>query len=131
MQAVIAEPRPATRLGCAGHDGWIGGNACDAECCQQVINFIGEPAPMPRFAGNVPLEAGSEIEKEAAEIRLEGQARRQLHQDRAELLAKGSGLAEKAGERLRHLASRRVWVISFGIFTANRKSAGTVAAHRW
>jgi hypothetical protein len=37
-----------------------------------VINFIGESAPMSRFAGNVPLEASSEIENEAAEIRLEG-----------------------------------------------------------
>ena len=62
-----------------------------------------EPAPVPRLTGDVPVEAGTKIEKEAGEVRLEGQARRQLHQDGAELLAEGSGLAEKAGERLRYL----------------------------
>jgi hypothetical protein len=70
-------------------------------------------------------------EERADRLRVEGEARRKLKQQRAELAAEARHLLEKYIERRVRPARRRACVMSFGALTAKAKPSGAAADQRW
>ena len=101
MQAIVGKTRPAARFGCSRDTRRVGGHAGDLEVPQQGIGSVGEPGRVTRFAGDLTPELCPESAEECSSDALgEHEARRQLHQQGAELAAERSDIGEELRQRL-------------------------------
>ncbi|OBQ63372.1 hypothetical protein A8146_12985 [Mesorhizobium loti] len=96
MPAEIGEAGPTARHRCRRDRSGIGGNARDPPAGQKGFRLRFEPARVARLACQSCLCSLAEhIEEAACDVRLVGQARRQLHQKHAQLAAEALDLPEK------------------------------------
>ena len=101
MPPVIHDARPAARGVESLGTGRVGGDPRDTECDQQALGYRRRPGRVPRFADHGPVvQAAEQAEEAPGYPRIEGERRRQLHQEWTERVAERSNFVEEPGQRL-------------------------------
>ena len=96
MKSKICQPPPTAWLTAALGPCRIRGDACDFESIQKTLGMAFEPARMSRFERNSAVESFSQhAEERASNARIEGEARRQLHEQAAGARAQRRDCSEK------------------------------------
>ncbi len=101
MQAEVGEARPAAGVSAQGVKGGVGRDSGDAEARQQLVGGPQKPAWVPWLARDreAVLAFAQSAEEGLGDHRVERQARRQLHQQNAELGAQRIELGEEPAKR--------------------------------
>jgi hypothetical protein len=102
VQADVSQPAPAAGLVRGRGQHRVGGDSRDLVADEEIVGWRRKPAGVPRLARDRPAETlAPRSEEWLGERGVEGEARRQLDEERPELVFEGRKLRQKPGEEVR------------------------------